>query len=85
LSSRLAKVLCLFFLIIDLLYFFALISRTGFQILKRGTTEPNIKKSNVLLLCLDTSDSVARELVEAGLVDGRDMIVGTFPVMTYST
>ena len=29
-------------------------------------------------LCVDTSDSVARELVEAGLVDGRDMIVGRY-------
>lgn len=27
---------------------------------------------------VDTSDSVARELVEASLVDGRDMIVGRF-------
>ena len=31
---------------------------------------------NVLFFSPDSSDSVSRELVEAGLVDGKDMIVG---------
>jgi len=30
----------------------------------------------LLISITDSSDSVSRELVEAGLVDGKDMIVG---------
>lgn len=28
------------------------------------------------VFCVDTADSVSREMVEAGLVNGKDMIVG---------
>lgn len=28
------------------------------------------------IFCVDTADSVSREMVEAGLVNGKDMIVG---------
>ena len=31
-----------------------------------------------VVFVLDTADSVSRELVEASLIDGRDMIVGRF-------
>ena len=30
------------------------------------------------MIIVDTSDSVSREMVEAGLVDGKDMIVGKY-------
>ena len=32
--------------------------------------------TNTIINFTDSSDSVSRELVEAGLVDGKDMIVG---------
>lgn len=30
------------------------------------------------IFCVDTADSVSREMVEAGLVNGKDMIVGKY-------
>ena len=32
----------------------------------------------LVFILTDSSDSVSRELVEAGLVDGKDMIVGWY-------
>lgn len=45
------------------------------MILSRGIIT-HICNMGLTIFCVDTADSVSREMVEAGLVNGKDMIVG---------